>query len=73
MKGRKLIFDFSVVSVVPNEIEDIPEGYNICFSYEMADIVSAYKNPLDDDTYQKKFVPHCKESRGSDLLLKMTT
>ncbi len=53
IRARKLIFDFEVVSVVPSEIEDIPEGYNICSSYEMADIFAAYSHPLDDETYQK--------------------
>lgn len=53
MKNRKLIFDFVIVSIVPNDIKDIPEEYNVCSSYEMADILSTYKNPLDDETYQK--------------------
>ena len=53
IRAGKLIFDFEVVSVVPSEIEDIPDGYNICSSYEMADIFAAYSHPLDDETYQK--------------------
>lgn len=53
IKNRRLIFDFAVVSVVPNELKNVPNEYNICIASEIANVFLSSKNPLDDEIYKK--------------------